>query len=222
MQEEQPTTSVVLVDDHAIVRHAIRTILEGSGRFKVVGEGENAAEGLDMLAQNKPEILVLDLGLPGKSGLEVLNEVHRSGIPTKVIVLTMHDDEQRIQQALGSGAKSFLLKNSSCEEFISAMDLVRGGSYYLPEQFKRFKHHLMQNGNSSQTPVHDPLSILSPRERELFFLLADGLPNRVIAKKLFISPRTVETHRARVIRKLDLKSNADLIRFAIREGLITA
>lgn len=210
---------VLLADDHSIVRHAIRTIIETVDGYTIAGESENADKTISLVDELRPDLLILDLGLPGKSGLEAIYEIKQRGSPVKIVVLTMYEEEDKVRQALAAGASAYLLKNSSSREFIDALAAVRRGEIFLP---KRFEH--LRDSLSSGSPTEistDPLHKLSQREREVFYMLADGMPNRVIAKKLFISSRTVETHRARVIKKLGFNSTADLIRFAIRNNLLS-
>ena len=137
----------------------------------------------------------------------------------------MFEDEATVRQSIAAGAEAYLLKDSSPEEFLNALQAIENNKIYLPQKFSHLYEELQELANTSPSKIsgelHDPLSILSKREREVFYLLANGLPNRIIAKKLFISPRTVETHRARVIKKLGFASTADLIRYAIRNNLLT-
>lgn len=213
---------VLLTDDHAIVRHAIKTIVESNGEFIVIGEAEDCDGTLQRLEALQPELLILDIALPGKSGIEILYEIRQRNLPVKVVVLTMYDDEEKALQAMRAGADAYLLKRSSPQEFIEALRQVRDGDQYLPSGFHHLQHDIEAHPAPSRDGAEaDPLSRLSRREREIFYLLADGMPNRVIAKKLFISPRTVETHRARVLKKFNFSSTAELIRYAIRHNLLT-
>lgn len=225
-QQTPPSVRVVLSDDHAIVRHAIRTIIEASPRFQVVGEADDAYSTMELLASAQPDVLILDLGLPGKSGLEVLYEIKARKLPTKLIILSMFDDELKVRQALAAGAHAYLVKDSSPADLLAALDAVLRGNRFVARRFQhlldRFKEDASTNGRSPDPGLAlHPLGILSDREREIFYLLADGLPNRVIAKKLFISPRTVETHRARILKKLNFSSTAELVRYAIRNNLLS-
>ncbi len=219
------TRTVILSDDHTIVRHAVKTILEKSGNFSIIGECESADETVELVEKHSPDFLILDLGLPGKSGLEVIYDLKEKECSTKIAILTMYEDEATVRQAFAAGAQAYLFKNSSPDEFLAAFDTMDNGDYYLPEQLKELRSDVIDLAKASpsngKVDIHDPLSLLSKREREVFYLLADGMPNRVIAKKLYISPRTVETHRARVIKKLGFSSTADLIRYALRNNLLT-
>lgn len=222
-------TKVLLADDHKLLRHAVRGILETTTNFSIVAETGTADDTLKLLQHHSPDILILDIGLPQRSGLDVLHEIKRLGLTTKIVILSMYDDEQIVQQSLLAGADGYLLKDFSPDEFLSALNKVMHGGKFVPQKFA----HLLTNvlgkvsnaktkGITSSSPNSnfDPLEKLSPRERQMFFLLVEGIPNRTIAKKLFISPRTVETHRSRVIKKLKLGGNADLIRYAIKHGLV--
>lgn len=220
---DTPRLSVLVADDHTLVRHGIKTILDGADRYEVVGEARDADETMELLASLKPDILLLDIGLPSKSGIEVIYELREKQIPITIVVLTMHENEIMAKQALSAGAMAYILKDFTPEGLLQTIDKAVDGERVVPPQFQHIIEEIERkgpsiSGNGSEA---DPLSKLSRREREVFFLLADGMPNRTIAKKLFISPRTVETHRARVIKKLGFKSTADLIRYAIKNNLLT-
>lgn len=216
--------SVVLTDDHKIVRHAIKTLLESDPRYELVAECSGADETVEIVERLGPDLLILDLGLPGKSGIEAIFELTQRRCSTKIIVLTMFEDDSKVRQSFSAGARGYILKNSSPQEFLKALEVVRNDGLYLSDRVSHLSSELealvASVGKRSEHDL-DPLAKLSKREREVFFLLADGIPNRVIAKKLFISPRTVETHRARVIKKLGFASTADLIRYAIRNNLMS-
>jgi len=248
--------TVIIADDHALVRHGIKLILTQASantplekypsfnKYKVVGETPDADETVEMVLELKPRLLILDLGLPSKSGLEVIVELKRAKVATKIVVLTMHTNELLAKQAFAAGASAYILKDFTPAELLDALDLVLDGLHVVPAKMQQLHEKILNSKNSagpviaghltnealsnksklrSKIKLHKTelthLEILSKREREVFYLLAEGLPNRTIAKKLFISPRTVETHRARVIKKLDFGSTADLIRYAIKNGL---
>lgn len=221
-------TNVILTDDHHIVRHAIKTILESDSKFHISGEADNADQALDLVRANNPDILIIDIGLPRRSGLDLINQARTASPKTKIIVLTMYEDEQKVRQALEYGASGYIIKDSLPRDILSAVNLINAGGTYVPQKFQHLvsdlgsEKRLVRSRSRNKRSSSDPLGILSPREREMFMYLADGQPNRQIAQRLFISPRTVETHRARVIKKLNLKSNADIIKYAVRNGLIIA
>lgn len=226
--DEKPFVSpdqatVVLTEDHDIVRYAVKALLEKSGHYRVVGEAENAETTIELLEKLRPELAILDIGLPGRSGLETIYQIKERGLPTRVVVFTMYDDPAKMKQALAAGAVGYILKSSSPEVLLDELQRIMAGEVVLPKRYEHLRNEVSWSPTTGDkaTAEADPLEKLSKREREVFFLLADGLPNRVIAKKLFISPRTVETHRARVIKKLGFNSTADLIRYAIRHNLLT-
>lgn len=208
---------VVIVDDHNLIRHAVRTILENTQGFSVAGEALNGDDAIQLLQRERPEIVLLDIGLPGKSGLEILKQLKATNTASKVIVLSMHEDSKHLSQALSNGASGYLTKTTTARQLVDSLKRVQAGEVVVAPELEATLKSLDQSATSNG----DALKPLSPRERELFMVFAEGHPNRVIAKKFFISPRTVETHRARVIKKLGLKSNADLIKFAIRHELVS-
>ncbi|RMG41417.1 MAG: DNA-binding response regulator [Candidatus Dadabacteria bacterium] len=215
--------SVIVADDHGIIRHALKDVLGDDSSYVVVGEAADSEQATQLVLQKKPDLLILDLGLPGKSGIEVLYELKREEVATKVLVLTMYDDEPKVRHALAAGADGYTIKNISPEEMLTALDTIRKGEIYLHPRFEYLRAEIDKiRKKAAADKFADPLQRLSRREREVFYMLADGMPNRVIAKKLFISPRTVETHRARVIKKLGFHSTTDLVRYAIRHDLMCA
>jgi DNA-binding NarL/FixJ family response regulator len=211
-------TTAVIADDHEIVRRGLRSLLE-SHNCRVVAEAADGLTAAQTVEKLKPGLLFLDLNMPRLHGLEVLKQVRTSSPNTRVIVLSMHNDEPYVIEALRAGAAAYLLKGSESEEIGSALKEVLAGRRYLSAPLSEWAI----NNLSTKTPdTSDPLSSLSPREREVLQLAAEGFGNQEIAEKLFISPRTSETHRTNLMRKLGLQTQTDLVRFAIRKGLITA
>jgi two-component system, NarL family, response regulator NreC len=212
--------SIALVDPETLTREGVSHIINGVSRFNIKLSLPDAESALEFLKDLSPDILITEIALPGRSGLDLLLELkRRKADKCRVIVLSRINIEAVIRQALALGATSYVLKSDSSENFICAIERTLRGESYVSESASPA---LGVSANPSVSPdklVNDPLAALSPREREIFFLLAGGDHNTIIAKKLFISPRTVETHRSRVVKKLGLNSNAELIRFAIRHGL---
>lgn len=221
----QQERTMVIADDHAFVRHGLKELAEKEG-YSIVAECNNADSIVELTRKHNPAFIVMDLALPGKSGLEAIKEISKmNGAAPKIVVLSGIEDEATIRHAFAVGASGYVLKQSEPEDLFDAFQKVEQGDQALPS---RLAHLAEEISNDSKTRKNgkvpteiDPLGKLSKREREVFYLLADGLPNRVIAKQLYISPRTVETHRARVIKKLGFQSTADLIRYAIRNKLLT-
>ena len=210
-------TRVVLADDHNLVRAGVRKILEGHRGFEVVGEVGDGAAALALLeARDDVDVLVLDLTMPGMDGFEVLERAKRIRPETRVLVLSMHAGSEHVARAVREGADGYLLKDSAVQELVAAIDAVMAGrSYYSPtvqEQLSR----LVRAGSA----LARPLDQLTDRERDILKLVARGFSTKEIASRLDISPRTVDTHRANLMRKLGLKSVALLTQFALREGLL--
>lgn len=212
-------TTVVLADDHDIVRRGVRSLLEADGRFTIVAEVADGLSAVQMVEKFKPHLLFLDLSLPRLHGLEALRQIRITSPHTKVLVLSMHNDEPYVIEALRSGAAAYILKGSESDEIVRATQEVLTGRRFLSAPLTEWAITAL----AVKTPdSSDPYNTLSPREREVLQLGAEGLGNAEIAEKLFISARTAETHRANLMRKLSLQSQTDLVRYAIRRGLIQA
>jgi DNA-binding NarL/FixJ family response regulator len=209
--------TVILADDHEVVRRGVRSILEADSGFKVVSEVADGLSAVQAVEKLKPTLLFLDLSLPRLHGLEALRQVRAASPHTKVLVLSMHNDEPYVIEALRAGAMAYILKGSESTEIVRAVAEVVAGRRYLSAPLSERAIAAL----TSQTPDQsDPLSALTPREREVLLLGAEGLSTTEMAEKLFISPRTAETHRTNLMQKLGLQSQTDLVRFAIRKGLI--
>jgi DNA-binding NarL/FixJ family response regulator len=211
--------SVLLADDHQVVLTGIKAMLSAESDVRVIGEATDGLEVVPMVEQHKPDVLVLDLMMPGLNGLEVARQLEKKAPSTRVVILSMHANEAYVVEALRAGASGYVLKQSSGNEVGQAIRAVMSGRRYLSpplsdEVLRRFEERMT-------SAALDPYETLSGREREVLQLAAEGLTNAEIGKRLDIGKRTVETHRANLIRKLDLKSHADLVKYAIRRGLIT-
>jgi len=209
-------TRVLLVDDHTLVRAGVRRILEAHAGIRVVGEVPDGDQAIAELEAGGVDVVVLDLTMPGRDGFTVLAEIQRRWPAVRVIVLTMHSSGEYVARAVHEGAKGYLLKDSAVQDLVAAIEAVmEGGEYYSPAVQRSLADALRQGERSPS-----PLDQLTEREREVLRLVAEGLATKEIAARLFISTRTVETHRANLMRKLDLHSVALLTQFAIREGLV--
>lgn len=211
--------SIVLVDPEHFVRKALVSFINSLEDYLVVADVCNIDDGLERIESLHPAVVITELQFPSKNGAEFARQIRQRGLPTKIVILSRCLDAYALSLAIESGAHAFLPKHCSVEEFKQALLSLRGDSVYIPECVSKTwdKTQLATFKRGS-----DPISCLSSREREVFFLLANGHQNAAIAKQLFISPRTVETHRARIVRKLKIHTNADLIRYAIRNGLSSA
>jgi two-component system, NarL family, response regulator NreC len=210
--------SILLTDDHTIVRQGLRAILEGEKDFVVIGEAYDGQQALDLVQALKPDILVLDLGLPVLSGLEVIRRLHRSQCQTQIVVLSMHANGAYIYEAMRYGAKGYVLKGSDARELTLAIRQVMRGERYLSPQLAQVAAEAQARMKGSQGL--DPYKTLTNREREILPLAARGMSSNEIGKLLSISPRTVEVHRARILHKLGLQNQAELIRFALLRGIL--
>jgi DNA-binding NarL/FixJ family response regulator len=207
-------TRVLLADDHPLVRAGVRRILEAHPGFRVVGEASDGDAALAELARTPVDILVLDLAMPGKDGFETLRRVREVAPEIKVLVLSMHADSEYVARAVREGADGYLLKDSAASELVSALEAVRDGRAYHSPEAQRGLTEAVRGRTAT------PLDELTPREREVLQAIAEGLQTRDIARRLAIGERTVETHRANLMRKLAVRSVAQLVRIAIRAGLV--
>jgi len=211
--------TVILADDHEVVRRGVRSILEADGGFKVLAEVADGLSAVQAVEKHKPALLFLDLSMPRLHGLETLRQVRTANPNTRVLVLSMHNDEPYVIEAMRAGAMAYILKGSESTEIARAVAEVVAGRRYLSAPLSERAIAAL----TSRTPDQaDPLNALTPREREVLLLAAEGLSTTEMAEKLFISPRTAETHRTNLMQKLGLQSQTDLVRFAIRRGLIQA
>ena len=206
---------VVLVDDHAVVRSGLRLLLDGQGDIEVVGEAGNAKDAIFRARALKPDVILLDVVMPGESGIEVLPKLLTESPDTKVLVLSMQDDPSYVREAFAAGARGYVLKEAADEEVVSAVrEIAAGGRYVHPALGARM---VAADADERAAAEADPLS---EREREVLRLLALGHTNQEIAEQLYISVRTAESHRAHIMQKLRLSTRAELVRYALSHGLL--
>ncbi|MES2697558.1 MAG: response regulator transcription factor [Verrucomicrobiota bacterium] len=210
-------TTVLIADDHEIVRRGIRGILENEGSCRVLAEASDGLSAAQLVEKHKPQVLVLDLNMPRLHGIEVLRQTRQTSPHTRVIVLSMHNDEPYVIEALRAGAMAYLLKGSESQEILQALREVLAGRRFLSATLSEWAINALAAKPADDS---DPLQSLTQRERMVVQLAAEGHNNAEIAEKLFISPRTAETHRTNLMRKLALQTQTDLVRFSIRKGLI--
>jgi two-component system, NarL family, response regulator NreC len=216
---ESKEITIVLADDHQVVRQGLRAILEGEHNLRVVGEAGNGLKAARLVERLRPDVLVLDLMIPGLSGLEVTRQLAKRSPKTRVVILSMHSDKSYVLEALRNGAAGYVLKDSSADELIKAVQEAAANRRYLsPPLSDSAVDAYAQQGSATGTDSYDSLS---SREREVFQLAAEGHTNKEIGKMLFISPRTVEIHRANMMAKLGLRTQTDLIRYALKRGIIS-
>ncbi len=211
---------VLLADDHAVLRAGLRALLGVEPDMEVVGEAENGEEAVRKTAELRPDVLVLDIAMPRLNGLDVIRTLRGQGIPSKVLVLTMHDEEQYLLQVLRAGGSGYVLKASADTALMEAIRTVyRGEAFLFPAATARlledYRDRRADDGN-------DGFDSLSEREREVLALTAAGYTNQEIADKLVISAKTVDTYRSRIMEKLRLHHRSELVKLALRHGLLKA
>ncbi len=211
---------ILLADDHTLMRQGLRRIIEEVPDWEVVADAANGRDAARQVLELKPDVAVLDIAMPQLNGIEVTRQVTRRLPSVHVLILSMYSDESYVLQALQAGARGYLLKDSADAELVRAVRAVsQGKSYFSPAvariMLDDYVRHLAQKG------VTDRYEALSEREREVFQLIAEGRTNKEIADLLFLSVGTVETHRARIMEKLDVHSTAELVLYAVRRGVIS-
>jgi DNA-binding NarL/FixJ family response regulator len=211
-------TTLLLVDDHQIVRQGIWAILKTESDFRLVGEAADGQEAVRLAERLEPDVLVLDLMLPGLNGLEVARQVAKRSPKTRIVFLSMHSNEAYVVEALRAGGLAYVVKESGAEELVRAIRVVLTGRRYFsaPLSEQAIGAYLKKAGGS---PL-DPYNTLTAREREVLQLTAEGLSGAEIGERLFISPRTVESHRANMMRKLGVRNQKELVRYALQRGLV--
>ncbi len=211
--------TIVLADDHHVVRSGLRVLLENEMHCTVVGEAGNGPEALAMVERLQPDLLIADLIMPGLSGLEVARQARIVSPNTRIVILSMHADESYVREALRAGVTAYVLKETLSTEFLYAIQQAAQGRRYLspPLSDRAIDAYASQTAETNL----DLYETLTAREREILYLAAQGLTSAEIAEHLMIGVRTVDTHRASMMRKLGLHTPLDLIRYAVRRGIVT-
>jgi DNA-binding NarL/FixJ family response regulator len=210
---------ILLADDHTVVRQGLRKVLEERSDWVVVAEAGNGRDAVKQAEELKPDLAILDVAMPLLNGIEATRQIVKRAPATRVLVLTMHADEAYVNQILKAGASGYLLKDSADVDLIEAVNAVsEGKSFFSPAVAKLMLDDYVRQ--LADKGVSDRYETLSEREREIFQLIAEGKANKEIAHILSISPSTVETHRARIMEKLDLHSAAEIVLYAVRRGVI--
>jgi len=212
------TLRLVLADDHPVVRKGLRALLEAEPDFRVAGEAADGLEAVKLIEQQRPDVLIVDWMMPGLGGLEVIRQARNRSPQTRCVVLSMHANEAYVLEALKNGASGYVLKEESHAAMVEAVRAVSAGRRYLsPPLSEKIIERFLSGGEAA---AEDSYEKLTDREREVLHLAAEGRTNSEIADRLCVSPRTVETHRAHLMQKLGLKNQTELIRFALRRGIL--
>jgi DNA-binding NarL/FixJ family response regulator len=207
-------TTIILIDDHAVVRAGVRRLLEQESLFEVIGEAESGEKAYQIFGELKPDVMVMDLSMPGMGGLEAIRRILMRYEKAKILVLSMHEDLSFANQALKLGAKGYLTKNTLADDLVKSIQTVSKGDVFLSDEIA--KKMAMQSISGNQDPIHE----LSAREFEIFRLLAEGLDIDAIASTLNISSKTVSNYQTMIKQKLNINSPVELIRYAIKAGII--
>ena len=210
--------NIILVDDHKLVRDGIKTILERGTEFRIVGEAENGVDAVQLCRKSQPDIVLMDIGLPGMNGIEATTELVRHCPTVKVIILSMYDDENSVVSAIRSGARAFVLKKASSTELLDALRTVARGGSYLSSQVSDRLLTRIQRGDL-QTHENGPLESLSPRELQVLRLVAEGKTSKDIAVMLDLGLQTVRSYRKTMMKKLGVNNVAGLTQLALAAGL---
>lgn len=211
---------IVLADDHTIMRHGLRLVLERQREFAVVGEASNGREAIDIVIRENPDVVVMDIAMPLLSGIEAAKRIHEERLKTAIVILSMHSDEAYILKALRAGARGYLLKDSAESDLIQAIRAVCAGkAFFSPAVSKVLADDYLRQ--LQRHDVEDPYDLLTGRERELLQLVAELKSTKDIANLLGLSPHTIDTHRSHLMQKLNVHSIPELVLYAMRKGIIT-
>ena len=216
------TVRILIADDHEVVRKGLRSLLEGQAGLEVVGEASNGREAVEKALEAKPDVVVLDIGMPELNGLEATRRIVKQLTRTEVLILTVYESEEVIREVLRAGARGYVLKSDAGRLLLSAVESVAAHRPFFTSRVSELVLAGFLSGevrNESSDPVGAPLT---PREREVLQLLAEGRTNKEVAATLGIGLKTVETHRMNLMAKLGLHSVVDLVRYAIRNGIVAA
>lgn len=209
---------ILLVDDHGVLRAGLRALLDGEADMEVVGEAGSGEEGLEKVGELNPDIVVMDLSMPGIGGLEATGRIAELEQDTRVLVLTMHAEDEYLLPVLEAGGSGYVRKTSADEDLVRAIRTVARGEVFLYPSAAKL---LLRGYKEKEEGGEDPLEPLSDRERDVLGMTAEGFSSREIGEKLFISPKTVDTYRSRIMKKLNLTHRSELVRFALETGLLT-
>jgi DNA-binding NarL/FixJ family response regulator len=214
------TLRILVADDHDVVRRGLRSLIEGQSGWQVVGEAATGRQAVREAKRLRPDIVVLDIGMPELNGLDVARQILKALPRTEVLIVTMHEGEVLIRQALESGARGFILKTEAARHFVSAVEALAAGKPFFTSGAAQVVLQGFLNANLHGASRADGFTRLTDREREIIQLLAEGKSNKEVSGELGISVRTAECHRTNIMRKLSLHSMSGLIRYAIRNNIV--
>lgn len=211
---------ILVADDHEVVRRGLCALLRNQPEWEVCGEASDGREAVEKVLTSKPEVVILDIGMPNLNGLEATRQILKANPHIKVLILTLHDSDQVVQEVLNAGARGFLLKTDAARDLVAAVEaLRRGKTYFTPKVAAMVLAGYLQR-ESGTAPESPARSRLTPREREVVQLLAEGKSSKEVAVALGLSVKTAETHRSNIMRKLELHSVSDLVLYAVRNNIV--
>ena len=212
-------TKIVVADDHQIVREGLVKLLESRADFEVVGQAADGLEAVELVLQTKPDLVLMDILMPKISGIDATRRLQKEGCTAKILVLSMNENRASVEEVLRAGASGYIVKNAPSKELLNAIDAVRSGDSYLSPTVTRQVVDAIANPGDKEA---SGMAMLTGREREVLELIAEGLSSKEIASQLGVSLKTVDSHRANLMDKLDIHKVSGLVRFAIRVGLVEA
>lgn len=212
---------IMIVDDHPLFREGLKTIISREDKFSVTAEAGNGKEGVRLAKKHKPSIMIVDISMPGKNGIQMVREVKDLLPETSFLIISMHSEAEYIVEAFRAGATGYMIKESAASNLIQGLETIQRGELFLDSALSQeVVYKLLQDSSGRENEAREPYSTLTSREQEVMRMLAEGLSTREVAAKLFISPKTVENHRTNLMKKLELSSAVELVRYAARLGLI--
>jgi DNA-binding NarL/FixJ family response regulator len=212
---------ILVADDHEVVRRGLCALLQAQPDWEVCGEASDGREALEKAQKLKPDVIILDIGMPSLNGLEATRQILKLNPQTKVLILTLHDSDQVVREVLNAGARGFLLKSDAARDLVAAVEaLRRDKTYFTSKVAAMVLEGYLKNGTPGAPPAPPSRSRLTPREREIVQLLAEGKSTKEVAVALGLSVKTAETHRSNIMRKLELHSVSDLVLYAVRNNIV--
>jgi len=211
----------MIVDDHPLFREGLKAIVSRNEQFEVVAEAGNGKDGIRLAKKHKPDIIIMDISMPGKNGIQIIRELRKKLSDTKFLIISMHSEAEYLLEAFRAGATGYMIKESAASNLEQGLNTVARGELFLDSALSQeVVYRLLQDNAEENSETQDPYSTLTAREQEVMRMLAEGLNAKEVAAQLYISPKTVENHRTNLMKKLDLHSSVELVRYAAKLGLI--
>ncbi len=212
---------ILIADDHSLIRQGLKLLLRGSKEFAIVAEASNGHDAVAFVAEHKPDVAILDISMPEMNGIEATKAIKKHHAGTKVLILTIHENEEYVYQMIRAGANGYVLKDAGKKELIAAVrTIVAGERFFSPGISNLIIEEFIKRAQNHENTMQSSKPLLTNRETEILRHIANGLTNAEIAEKLFLSVRTIDTHRNNLMQKLDIHETAGLVRFALENGLI--